>query len=31
MKERLRVNNKMIIYQTGGPRTGNQGWADYVM
>jgi hypothetical protein len=31
MKERLRVNNKMIIYNAGGPRTGNQRWADYVM
>jgi hypothetical protein len=31
MKERLAVKNKMIIYNTGGPRTGNQRWADYVM
>jgi len=31
MKERLAVKNKMLIYNGGGPRTGNQRWADYVM
>jgi hypothetical protein len=31
IKERLGVKNKMIIYNFGGPRTGNQQWADYVM
>ena len=31
MKEKLAVKNKMIIYNFGSPRTGNQQWTDHVM
>jgi hypothetical protein len=31
VKERLPPKNKILIYNFGSPRTGNQAWSDYVM